>query len=106
MWHAVDHGVFSERIHMLGLTVDSRCNGPVGESETLEHVLYECFKSNSIRDRFRERALVEKVAWPLQLEFCVPRECYKNFARSQNDAVEAGKRDTSQTIVFIVRNRI
>ena len=38
-------------------------------TENPEHILYECTKYNSIRDRLRERALIEGVAWPPQLDF-------------------------------------
>ena len=32
--------------------------------ETPEHILYECTKYHSLRDKLRERALVEGVVWP------------------------------------------
>ena len=35
---------------------------------------------NRIRDRLRERALIEGVAWPPQLDFSMLRGCYKDFA--------------------------
>ena len=70
------HGAFKGRLHRLGLAEDSRCSCPLGGPETPEHILYECTKYNSIRDRLRERALI----WPPQLDFWVRRGCYKDFA--------------------------
>ena len=38
----------------------------LGKLETTEHILYECkkYEYNSLRDRLRDRALVEGVIWP------------------------------------------
>ena len=58
------HGAFKERLHRLGLAEDSRCSCPLGGPETPEHILYECTKYNSIRDRLRESVLIEEVVWP------------------------------------------
>ena len=74
------HGTFKERLHRLGLAKVSRCSCALGGSETPEHILYECTKYNSIRYRLQERALIEGVAWPPQLDFWVRRGCYKDFA--------------------------
>ena len=58
---------------------DSRYSCPLGGPRTPEHILYECTKYNSIRDRLRKRALIEGVAWPPQLDFWMRRGCYKDF---------------------------
>ena len=81
------HEAFKERLHRQGLAEDPRCGCPLRGPETPEHILYECTKYNSIRDRLRERALLEGVAWPPQLDFWVRRGCYKAIC-GQDDAAE------------------
>ena len=85
------HGAFKEGLHRLGLTEDSRCSCPLWGPETPEHILYECTKYNSIRDRLRECA--ERVLQRLR-GVC-----------GQDNVTETGRRATPQTIVDIVRNR-
>ena len=85
------HGTFKERLHRLGLAEDSQFSCPLVGPETPEHILYEYSKYNSIRDRLRELALLERVAWSPQQEFWVRRGCYRDFAalRGQDDVAEA-----------------
>ena len=68
------HEAFKERLHRLGLADDPRCGCPLGGPGITEHILYECTKYNSIRDRLGERALIEGV------DFWMRRGCYKDFA--------------------------
>ena len=58
------HGSFRDRLYNLGLVDDPHCVCPLGEMETPEHILYKCTKYHSLRDKLRERALVEGVIWP------------------------------------------
>jgi hypothetical protein len=67
------YGTFKEILHRLGLAENPRYGSPLGGTETPEHILYECTKYNSIRDRLWECALIEGVAWPPQLDFWVRR---------------------------------
>ena len=47
----------------------SRCRFPLEGPEAPEQILYVSTKYNSIRDRLRERALIEGVIWlPLLLD--------------------------------------
>ena len=55
------YGKFWEGLYRLGLTTDPRCNCPL-EGLRFRKIVYEYTKSNSIRDRQRERALIEGVA--------------------------------------------
>ena len=57
-----------------------QCGCSLGGPESPEHILYECIKINSIRDRLRERELIDGVAWPPRLYFWVGRGYYKDFA--------------------------
>ena len=57
--HTDGHGAFKKRLHRLGLAEDPPFGCPLGGPETPKHILYECTKYNSIRDRLRERAIVE-----------------------------------------------
>ena len=45
------HGSFRDRLYNLGLVDDPRCVFPLGEMETPEHILYECTKYHSLRDK-------------------------------------------------------
>ena len=100
------NGAFKERLHRLELAEDPRCSCPLGGPETPENILYECTKFNSIRDRLRERSLIEGVAWPPQLDFWMRRVLQRlRGVRGQDDATETERRATPQTIVDIVRNR-
>ena len=60
-----------------------------------------------IRDRLRERALIEGVVWPPQLDFLGAERVLQRLRgiRGQDDATETGRRATPQIIVDIVRNR-
>ena len=53
------HGAFQKRLHRLGLAEDPRCGCPLGGPETPDHILYECTKYTCVRNRLRERALIE-----------------------------------------------
>ena len=87
----------------LGLVEDPRCSCPLGGHETPEHILYECTKYNSIRDRLRERALIEvPTVGLLNAERVLQR---LRGVRGQEDATETGRRATPQRIVDVVRNR-
>ena len=48
------HGVFREKLQRMKLIMDPTCNCPLDVTETLEHILYEWTKYNSIKNRFRE----------------------------------------------------
>ena len=74
------HRSFGERLYNLGLVDNPRCICPLGELETPEHILYECTKYNSLRDKLRERALVEDVVWPPPVDFWMRKECHRDFA--------------------------
>ena len=78
--HTDGHGAFKKGVHRLGLAEDPRCGCPLGWPDTPEHILYECTKYNSIRERLRGRATIEGIAWPPQLDFWARRRCYKDFA--------------------------
>ena len=51
---------------------------------TIQHKLINSlmslFEQSAFRDRLRERALIEGVAWPPQFDFWMRRGCYKDFA--------------------------
>ena len=59
-----DRPAFLER-ELVGLGVD---------------ILYECTKYHSLRDKLRERALVEGVVWPPLVDFWMWKECHRDFA--------------------------
>ena len=58
---------------------DPRCICPLGELEIAEHILYECTKYNSLRDRLRECVLMEGVVWPPLVDFWMQKECHWDF---------------------------
>jgi hypothetical protein len=102
--HAYDHGhwVFRERLHRLGLPTSPRCNYPLNEPGTPEHIIYECTKYNGIRNLLRERALVEKAGVVYAKRVLQGLRC----ARGHHDATEDERRATSLAVSLIVRNII
>ena len=69
-------------------TYRSRVRSPAGRigAHTVsfnwtEHILYECTKYHSLRDKLRERALVEGgVVWLPPVDFWMRKECRRDFA--------------------------
>ena len=67
-------------MYNLGLVDDTRCVSPLGEMETPAHILYECTKYHRLKDKLKERAIVEGVVRSPPVYFWMRKECHWDFA--------------------------